>query len=63
MRNILTLLLFLTCYLVNAQNTISLKDIDKHVGDSITVTGKVFSVRYLENAKGAPTGKNTNIFK
>jgi hypothetical protein len=41
-----------------AQTPAKLEDIGNHVGDSISVSGKVYSIRYLESAKGAPTLMN-----
>ena len=41
--------------LVQGQTQVKLEDIKKHVGDSVSVCGKVFSTRYLESANNAPT--------
>ena len=38
-----------------AQKEIKLEDVKDHVGDSVKVRGKVFAVKYLENAKNSPT--------
>jgi DNA/RNA endonuclease YhcR with UshA esterase domain len=46
--------LFLSCYSY-AQKIIPLEEVNKYFGDSITVCGKVSSVRYLENSKNSPT--------
>lgn len=40
------------------QTTIPLEDVSKHVGDSVTVCGKVSGGRFLEQAKGTPTFLN-----
>jgi hypothetical protein len=39
----------------NAQNTIKMEDIDKHVGDSVKICTKIYSARYLPRAEGSPT--------
>ena len=39
----------------NAQKAIELAEISSHVGDSVTVKGKIFGVKYLEAAKNTPT--------
>ena len=38
-----------------AQKEISLEKVKDHTGDSVTVKGKVFGIRYLEGARNAPT--------
>ncbi|MFZ1786364.1 MAG: hypothetical protein WAU23_14260 [Ferruginibacter sp.] len=38
-----------------AQSLIKLAEVDRHIGDSVTVCGKVESMRYFENGKGKPT--------
>src|SRR5687767_64710 len=38
-----------------AQQDIRLEDVSKHVGDSVTVTGKIFGIRYFADGKNAPT--------
>ena len=38
-----------------AQKEVKLEDLDKYVGDSVIVTGKVFGGRYFPNGEGAPT--------
>ena len=54
---ILTLSIFLCLlsFFGNAQTTIKLEDVSKHVGDSVNVCGKVFSSRFLESATDTPT--------
>lgn len=42
-------------FAVNAQTNIKLEDVAKHVGDSVTVCGKVADMRYFENSKNKPT--------
>jgi len=59
MKTLLALVLFLTSYSIGiSQTTISLEDVDKHIGDSVTVCGRVSSGRFLEQAKGSPTFLN-----
>ena len=41
-----------------AQVSIKLEDINKHVGDSVTVCGKVFGGIFLEKSKNTPTFLN-----
>jgi DNA/RNA endonuclease YhcR with UshA esterase domain len=40
---------------VTAQTTIKLEDVSKHIGDSVTVCGKVAGMRYFENSNNKPT--------
>jgi hypothetical protein len=40
---------------VYAQTNIKLEDVNKHVGDSVTVCGKVYGMRFFENSKNKPT--------
>ena len=40
---------------VSAQTSIKLEDVSKHIGDSVTVCGKVAGMRYFENSKNKPT--------
>jgi DNA/RNA endonuclease YhcR with UshA esterase domain len=42
-------------FAVHAQTNIKLEDVAKHVGDSVTVCGKVADMRYFENSKNKPT--------
>ena len=41
-----------------AQVAIKLEDVGKHVGDSVKVCGKVYGVKYLQQAKNSPTFLN-----
>lgn len=43
---------------VTAQTVIKLEDVSKHIGDSVTVCGKVADMRYFENSKNKPTFLN-----
>lgn len=38
-----------------AQQTISLNDVSTHIGDTVKVCGKVYGVKYLQQAKNSPT--------
>ncbi len=38
-----------------SQKMIKLEDVSKHVGDSVRVCGKVYGIRYMEQAKNSPT--------
>jgi len=53
-----TLLLSVTATLANAQTAIALEDVSKHIGDSVTVCGKVADMRYFETSKNKPTFLN-----
>lgn len=56
MRSILTLLLLAASgFTSNAQKSIELAELSNHIGDSVTVKGKIFGVKYLEAAKNTPT--------
>lgn len=44
--------------IANSQNPIKLEDLKSHIGDSVTVCGKVYSGRYLESANNTPTFLN-----
>lgn len=39
----------------NAQTSVKLEEISKHIGDSVTVCGLVADMRYFENSKNRPT--------
>lgn len=51
----IALLVISTSY---SQVTIKLAEVKDHIGDSVTVCGKVFGGKFLENAKGTPTFLN-----
>ena len=51
----LTMLSFLIAGIINGQSVIKLDSIKQHIGDSVTVCGKVYGGLYLENAKNSPT--------
>lgn len=56
MKQALIIFLFLfSLSTLNAQKQVQLEEISNSIGDSITIKGKVFTTRYLENSKGAPT--------
>jgi len=56
MKHVLGLLFsFLITSAAFAQKEIKLEEVDKHVGDSVTVSGKVYGGRYFPNGEGAPT--------
>jgi hypothetical protein len=55
MKYIAGLILILISTICQAQKKIELTDISRHIGDSVTVEGKIFGVRYIENAKDSPT--------
>ena len=49
-----TLLSLFIVAAVAAQTSIKLEDVSKHIGDSVTVCGKVAGMRYFENSKNKP---------
>lgn len=56
MRIILAFVLFfLSSGSASSQTVIQLSDVNKHIGDSVTVCGKVSGGRFLETAKNTPT--------
>jgi DNA/RNA endonuclease YhcR with UshA esterase domain len=55
MKYILSLVLLCSFSLSRAQQSVKLEEIASHVGDSVTVTGKVYGIKYFESAKAAPT--------
>lgn len=40
---------------LNAQQTVKLEEVSTHIGDTVTLKAKIFGIRQLTNAKGAPT--------
>jgi len=48
----------LTTCCSNGQVKIKLEDISKHVGDSVTVCGKVAGIRFIKQSKNTPTFMN-----
>ena len=56
MKKIVITLVSLFCIVsLKAQTKINLEDVSKHIGDSVTVCGKVADMRYFENSKNKPT--------
>ena len=45
----------LLCFAAAAQKEIKPEEVSGHVGDSVTITGKVAGGRYFPNTEGAPT--------
>jgi len=52
------ILVCITGYHLQAQQNINLKDVSKHVGDSVTVCGKIFSGKFLDKSNNQPTFLN-----
>ena len=52
---VISLFCLLCSFAVKAQTSIKLEDAAKHIGDSVTVCGKVADMRYFENSKNKPT--------
>lgn len=53
-----TLLSLFIVAAATAQTSIKLEDVSKHIGDSVTVCGKVAGLKYFENSKNKPTFLN-----
>lgn len=45
----------LLSFAASAQKEVKAEEVSQHVGDSVTVTGKVAGGRYFSNSEGAPT--------
>lgn len=56
------LLVLVASFAVSAQSRITLEEVKQHMGDSVTVCGKVFGTRFLEYANGQPTLMNMGGF-
>ena len=48
-------LLFMIGLAAKAQQEIKIEDLDKHVGDSVTVCTKIYGGIFLDHSKGTPT--------
>lgn len=55
MKQLLTILLLATSLSSWAQKEIKLEEVNSHIGDSVTVKGKIHGIRYLQSAKNTPT--------
>jgi hypothetical protein len=53
-----TLFTFCVIGMANGQTAIRLDEVNSHIGDSVTVCGKVSGMRYFENSKDKPTFLN-----
>jgi hypothetical protein len=53
-----TLCTFCFINMAFGQTAIRLEDVSTHIGDSVTVCGKVSGMRYFENSKDKPTFLN-----
>lgn len=58
MKPLLFVLFSLFFVSVKAQTNIKLDEVSKHIGDSVTVCGKVSDMRYFENSSKQPTFLN-----
>ncbi len=52
---LLALVIGCSAFVVQGQTQVKLEEVKTHIGDSVSVCGKVFSARYLESASNAPT--------
>jgi DNA/RNA endonuclease YhcR with UshA esterase domain len=55
MKSFFCFLLLAAFSAAKAQKPVRLEEVKDHIGDSVTVIGKVYGIKYLEQAKGAPT--------
>ncbi len=55
---LLILFICLLCFTCSAQQNIKPEDAAKYLGDSVTVCGKIYGGKFLENAKNQPTFLN-----
>jgi hypothetical protein len=56
-----TLIIILCCVATlhaSAQQKITLAEVNKHIGDSVTVCGKIYGGKFLDAAKNQPTFLN-----
>ncbi len=58
MKSIITIVILFISLNVSSQITIDLKDISKHIGDSVQLYGVIYEGKYLANVKGSPTFLN-----
>jgi DNA/RNA endonuclease YhcR with UshA esterase domain len=58
MKPLVFIVFCLLCVSVKAQTSIKLDEVSKHIGDSVTVCGKVSDMRYFENSNKQPTFLN-----
>jgi len=56
--HIVLITFFFISFFSFSQTVIRLDEVYKHIGDSVTVCGKVSGGRFLEQAKGTPTFLN-----
>ena len=54
----LSLFVFFITGIANAQTAIKAGEISQHIGDSVTICGKVNDLRYFESSKNSPTFLN-----
>jgi uncharacterized protein YgiM (DUF1202 family) len=54
-RFVIVLATLLNVIVANCQTVIDAQDAAKHIGEVVTVCGKIFSAKYLKNAANAPT--------
>lgn len=50
--------IFFNIAAITAQTKIKINEVSQHIGDSVTVCGKVSDIRYFENSKNKPTFLN-----
>jgi len=54
-KNLLVIAVLLISATVKAQQEIKIEELDKHVGDSVTVCTKIYGGIYLDRSKDTPT--------
>lgn len=57
-KTLFVLLLSTIALHLHAQQKITLEEVSKHIGDSVTVCGKIFGGKYLDKAGNKPTFLN-----
>lgn len=55
MRKLLFIISLFATLTLSAQTEIKLDELASHIGDSVTVKGKTYGVRYLQSARNTPT--------
>jgi len=54
-KQLLLVIAIITTAIAHAQQEIKIEDLNKHVGDSVTVCTKIYGGIYLERSNGTPT--------
>jgi hypothetical protein len=57
-KTLFAILLFCSVQYSNAQQKITLQEVSKHIGDSVTVCGKIFGGKFVDASYNKPTFLN-----